>query len=285
VSGFLWHHVYYNGCSLDREDRVNPLRVTVIVVCAFLATGCDKSSPVAPGPAAPTVTELVVTGADAVLTGASTSYTATAKSSDGTTRTVMPTWTTSNASVATVDSTGRLDGRSHGSTDLTASYAGRDVSKSVQVVSNYAGEWQGRYVIRTCADSGDLTDHDGGWCQSQDRVGTVRSLTLLLSQTGSDLTEIDGTMFENRITGVVTADGRLNLAGTFLIWDFDHEMVMATVQIGPWDTNLSSPGVMIGHWLENLASLVGRIGSARTDKELVTMTRTATAPAAVSAPR
>ena len=43
-------------------------------------------------------------------------------------------------------------------------YQGRSVSRTVQVVNNYGGTWEGTYVVRACTDTGDLTDHDGGWC-------------------------------------------------------------------------------------------------------------------------
>ena len=180
-----------------------------------------------------------------------------------------------------MDSTGRLDGRAHGSTNLTASYEGRSVSKTVQVANNYGGTWNGSYVIRACADSGDLTDHDGGWCQSRVRVGTVWPIRLELAQTGSSLGEIRGTLglgdvgVGDYITGLVTADGRLNLTGTLHILDFYGEFVLGTVQIQTWDTNLSGPGVMTGRWSQNFSSMYFRIGNALTENELVTMTQTA----------
>ena len=89
-----------------------------------------------------------IAGPDAVLTGLSASYSVTATLSDGITGTVRPAWTSSNAEVASVDSGGRVEGRGHGSTNLTASYQGRSVSKTVQVVNNYGGTWEGSYVIR-----------------------------------------------------------------------------------------------------------------------------------------
>jgi hypothetical protein len=48
-----------------------------------------------------------------------------------------------------------------------------------------------------------------------------------LAQSGTNLTEITGTLgsFEEAITGVVTADGRLTLGGTFREWDWEHEIV------------------------------------------------------------
>jgi hypothetical protein len=195
----------------------------------------------------PNCYRLVITGVDTVLTGSVTSYTVTATLSDGTTRTVTPVWTSSDPGVGSVDSTGRLDGRAHGSTNLTASYLGRDTSKMVHVVNNYTGTWNGQYIISTCDDSGDLKDHDGGWCRGRVRVGTVWYIRLVLSQTASNLSEISGTLgladvnVGDKITGVVTADGRLSLTGTLHIHDFYGEFLLGTVQIQTWDTNLSGP--------------------------------------------
>ena len=181
---------------------MHPVRLALAIVSVVLTTGCDGKNPAGPSPpAAPPVTDLVITGVDAVLTGVSTTYTATATLSGGT-RAVTPAWTSSNTNVASVDSDGHLSGRAHGSTDLTASYAGRTASKTVQVVNNYGGTWEGRYVIRACTDSGDLTNRDGGWCRKgPGRVGTVESIRLLLSQTGTNLSEITGLEYWSGMRG------------------------------------------------------------------------------------
>ena len=257
--------------------KVNFVAVVLLIA---LAGGCQGKNPAAPSqPAGQTVTGLVINGVDAVLTGSVTSYTVTATSSDGTTRTVTPAWTSSDPGVGTVDSTGRLDGRAHGSTILTASYLGREATKTVQVVNNYAGTWNGQYVIRACADSGDLHFRDGGWCQSRVRVGTIWHIRLVLSQSGSNLSEIAGTLdlgdvgAGDNISGVVTADGRLSLTGSLDVLDYYGESLLGTVQIQTWDTNLGSPGVMTGRWSQNFSSIFNPVGNAFTENELVAVTR------------
>ena len=172
---------------------------------------------------------------------------------------------------------GGFTGRTHGSTTLTATYEGRSVSKTVQVVNNYAGTWEGRYVVKACTDSGDLTDHDGGWCLAgPGRVGTVYAITMTLVQSGKDLQEITRTFGHNRdtISGQVTADGRLVLAGTLPERDFDYaEVVIGTVEFSSWDTGLDAAGGMTGGWSEYSTSYTGRRGTSHTVNELVTMTR------------
>ena len=98
----------------------------------------EQSSHAQPHPH-PRWQRLIISGIDAVLTGVSTTYTVTATLSDGTTRAVSPTWTSSNTDVASVDSSGRLEGRAHGTTTLTATHDGISATKSVQVVNNYRG--------------------------------------------------------------------------------------------------------------------------------------------------
>ena len=188
-------------------------------------------------------------------------YSVTATLSDGTTGTVRPAWTSSNAEVASVDSGGRVEGRGHGSTNLTASYQGRSVSKTVQVVNDYGGTWEGSYVIRACTDTGDLTDHDGGWCLSgAGRVGRVQSITMTLVQSGNNLNEITRSFVgsPDTITGVVSADGRLNFAArTWTVTDFYyHDVILEIVQASPWDLNLDGAGGMTGRWSEDLTSFV-----------------------------
>jgi hypothetical protein len=264
------------------RGATHPVRLVLVTLVGLLATGCDGQNPSRPSPPAPpAVTGLAITGADAVLTGLSASYSVTATLGDGSTRTVTPAWSSSDPGVGSVDSAGRFEGRAHGSTNLTAVFDGRSASKTVQVVTNYAGTWQGQYLVRACTDTGDLTDHDGGFCSGGPRrVGTTHSIRLVLVQTGSELSEITGTLGvyegEGKIAGVVTPDGRLSLGGIVSLWDWYGEVILATVQIRAWDTKLGGSGVMTGSWSEDYLSLHFRIGTANTHNELVTMAQVST---------
>jgi hypothetical protein len=261
---------------------MRPVNFIAVVVLIALAAGCQGKNPAAPSQsAAQIVTGLVINGVDAVVTGSVNSYTLTATLSDGTTRAVTPTWTSSRTDVASVDSAGRLDGLSHGATTLTASYMGGTASKTVQVVNNYGGTWVGQYVIKACDQSGYF---ERAGCESSGRVGQVLPITLALSQTGSTKSEIRGTLVLNRfpylsgvldrieqnISGVVTEDGRLILGGSSTIQSWDDTY---TFQVGEWDTNVSGPGVMTGHWTQTLGVL-WYAGKAFQENELVTMTPT-----------
>jgi hypothetical protein len=126
-------------------EEMHTRKLGRVLMMAALVTACgDKPNPVGPHSApASAVASLVISGADYVLTGSTTAYTATATLSDGSMRTVTPSWSSSAVNVATVDNAGRLDGRAHGSTTLTAAHDGRSASKTVQVVNNYGGSWSG----------------------------------------------------------------------------------------------------------------------------------------------
>jgi len=258
-----------------------PSRLMFVLGLLALVTGCDRKPPTGPS-----TTSLAIAGADAVLTGLSAGYSATATASDGSTRTVTPTWTSGNPGVASVDGAGRLDGRAHGSTTLTATFEGRSVSKTVQVVNNYEGTWKGRYVIRACDDSGIFEDgiYGGAYsdvpsCQGLDAIGTVHSISLALSQFGSNYGEIRATLAGygapgDTITGIVTADGRLNLAGRLKVLDHYGDP-WGEWHLGEWDTNLDTSGQLTGRWAQNL-TIFGQQGNLYQQAELVTMTRMST---------
>ena len=258
------------------------LKLASVLMIAALATACgDEPNPVGPNPA---VASLVINGDDHVLTGSTAAYTATVTLSDGSTRTVTPLWSSSAVNVATVDNAGRLDGRAHGSTTLTAAHDGRSASKTVQVVNNYGGSWSGRYIIRACNDSGIFTDGIGGdvpWCQML--LGSARSFAVTLVQTGRNYGEIRATFSTDydwgsgTISGIVTADGRLNLEGTLEVLDWYGDPSW-DLQLSGWDTNLDGFSGMTGRWAQNY-TIPGKQerGSANEEVELVTMSRSATA--------
>lgn len=261
------------------------LKLAPVLMIAALVAACDDKS----NPARPTglVASLAINGVDYALTGSTTAYTATATLSDGSTRTVTASWSSSAADVATVDITGRLEGRTHGSTTLTAAFDGRSASKTVQVVNNYAGSWSGQYIITACNDSGIFTDglnNDVAWCQAN-RIGSVHSFAFTLSQTGTSYSEIRATFGSGYtpIIGIVTAGGRLKLEGTSTVLDWYGDP-WGDWQLSGWDTNLDRSGGMTGRWAENL-TMLGRSGHAYQEVEIGTMSRNATSAPSASASR
>ena len=262
---------------------------TVLTVSSMLvmtACGSDEGSVTTPTPtpSTPTVSSLTINGSDALRTGFFTDYTATAVLSNGASQPVTPTWSSSNAAVATVDANGRLNGISHGSVDLAAAYQGMNASKNVSVVSNFGGTWNGTYAVRACDQSGVFAS--ARWCQdTMGGVGSVLPVMLTLSQTGSDRTQVSGSLtlgtgIAGNISGNVTGDGRLNLGGSFTV---TSSGVTFQFVFGGWETRLISPGQMRGRWAQSQTA-TGIPGNAYQEVEIVTMTQTSTTAVPTSAP-
>jgi hypothetical protein len=242
---------------------------------AFLLIACGSgTNVVAPDNVSPSLRGVAIAGADAILTGVPSSYTVSGSFSNGTIGNVMATWRSSNPAVATVDPTGLLEGRSQGSVMVTASYQGREVSKSVQVVNNYGGRWEGQYRVLSCQDSGDLTDHDGGWCRTVSVPGRMYRITIEITHDPADLTSVSVRLFDE-LRGSIAGDGRLTVAGVNDVLDWEGDKVGTREIRG--DAGLSADGAVTGHFQENYNSILFRKGTARMENELLTMTRTSPA--------
>jgi hypothetical protein len=267
--------------KLTPEAHMRGFKFASVVSVAFLIAGCggDGTRLVTPDNVSPTLGGLTIAGADGILTGSPTSYTASATFSNGTVGNVTPDWRSSNSAIATVDASGHVEGRSQGTFSLTASYQGREVSKSVQVVNNYGGRWDGQYRVLSCQDDGDLSDHDGGWCRTVYVTGNVYRIVVDLAQDPADLTSVAVTLGDEAYRGTVGNAGALTWGGVADLFDWDHENVVGTREIH-WDTILSGNGVMSGSFRENYKSIGFRNGTARMEYEVLTMTRTAASAAA-----
>jgi hypothetical protein len=251
-----------------------------LVFPALLLIACGgDTSVVAPDNVSPALRGVAIAGADAILTGVPTPYTASGSFSNGTIGTLTATWRSSNPAVATVDPTGLVEGRSQGSAMVTASYLGRDVSKFVQVVNNYGGRWQGQYRVLSCQDSGDLTDHDGGWCRTAYPAGRVYRITIDITHDPGELTSVTARLWDESYRGSIGSDGRLNVAGVSDVLDWDRDVV-AIREIHA-EASLSPDGAVTGHFQESYNSILFRKGTARMEHELLTMTRTAPGGAAL----
>lgn len=260
--------------------RLIAAALAAATVAACGGGGSTPSSPTPPAsttPPAPTVSALRIDGLDAIRTGFFSDYTATATLSNGTTQTVTPTWTSSNSSIASVDSSGRLTGINHGSITLTATHQGAAASKNVAIVTNFGGTWSGRYVMRVCDQSGAFATIR--YCQNLGGVGSQGSMGLSLTQSGNDRTQITGAIsfgtLTGNVTGNVTGDGRLVLGSNFTV---TSQGVTFSFRIGGWETRISGTSNMTGRWADNLAA-IGVAGNAYTENEIVTLTRTTVADA------
>jgi len=106
-------------------------RTYVAILCgmALFAVGCSNST------SPTTVSSVTVTGT-APAVGATSQFTATATMGDGTTQNVtsQAAWTTSNASIATVSSTGVVTGVGAGSVSVAAVYQSVSGSDAIVLV-------------------------------------------------------------------------------------------------------------------------------------------------------
>jgi len=251
-----------------------------LVSPALLLIACGGDTRlVAPDSVSPALRGVAIAGADAILTGVPTPYTARGSFSNGTSGNVTATWRSSNPAVATVDPAGLVEGRSQGSAMVTASYMGRDVSKRVEVVNNYGGRWEGQYRVLSCQDSGDLTDHDGGWCRTGYTPGRVYRITLDIAHDPGDPASVTVSLWDASYRGSVASDGRLTVAGISDVLDWDRDVV-ATREIHA-EAGLSPDGAVTGRFQESYNSILFRKGTARMEHELLTMTRTVAAGAAM----
>jgi hypothetical protein len=249
------------------------LRLTIVAV-SVLAAACNGRNPAAPSGSA--ATNLVISGDAAVLTGSSSNYTATATLSNGSTRSVTPTWSSSKTDVADVDNAGRLNARAHGLTTLTATHDGISATKSVQVVNDYRGAWVGSFVVNGC-------DAPPGICLAYEVDFFHFPIQLEVLQTGNDLSEITAMFFlpsfyqlRANLNGRVSSDGHLNLAGSSEVRNRrGNENAWATFHVGAWDTTLSGPDMMVGRWAQRLSKFLPPSNEIM-ENELVTMTRTST---------
>jgi hypothetical protein len=233
--------------TMGREEAVRLLTAFAVgaVLVGTVACGESTSSraPTAPSSTAPSVTGLTIAGPDAVRTGFASGYTVSVSLSDGSSKlSASASCTSSDPSVASIEAPCRLTGNKHGSATLTVSSQGRTTSKTVNVVNNYGGSWEGDYQVATCDDAGILS----GWCAVYDMDGHLAdgggSFSLILTQSGSGQDQISGTISLRNIngneratvSGNVTNDGRLLLSGSNII--STDSGVRFQFIIGGWST-------------------------------------------------
>ena len=94
--------------------------------------------------------------------------------------TAVVTWTSSDSTVVTIDSSGNASAIARGAATITAmSDDGQSATLAIQVVPNYQGNWTGRATVTACTDIGGFTAN--GYCSQ--RIRTSQPLTMNLTQT------------------------------------------------------------------------------------------------------
>jgi hypothetical protein len=171
------------------------------------------------------------------------------------------TWTSSDPTLLTVDSTGNATGIASGQVTLTASAdTGQKASLAVQVVPVYGGTWAGNVTVIGCTDLVGFTA--AGYCSHT--LGSIQAFTMSLSQTNSNTGNVvSGTFTKgeggNTLSGSVSggnigsggdvgglagllggvADG-VNLSVTLTSW---NSFATPTGMTGSWGANVTSPQI------------------------------------------
>lgn len=236
--------------------------------------GGEGGTPAPPTLPTPTVTALAITSStDLLKINQAETFTVTATMSNGSTATATATWRSDNQAVATVDANGRVTGTGSGETAISAESNGvRATPRTIRVLPDYHGRWNGDWRVAGCAADGDWARTD--ICRDVP-VGSLLSFALALTQdrdatTGNvSLDDVAGP-----VQGPIRLDGQLNLAGAFTSTD---EGFVLDATLADWETTTTDNQRMTGRF--NLVFRAARLqGSVRFNGELRVVAKTAAAP-------
>lgn len=244
-----------------------------LVGLAVLACGCGAAgSGSSQTPTSPTVSvtprSLSLSRSSLeVLVGDSETVTAAVSYSDGSLRSVAPTWSSSNSSVVSVDQGGVIRGVSAGVTSVTASSSGLSSSLVVRSIPNYSGRWYGQYRIVSCSAP---FRWGNSYCTSfVGTGGTIFYLDLNLEMSG---TRVNGSWrrgsFQGSVSGTVSDNGALVLQGSE---SASRTGSVYSFQIRNWLTSIRGSS-MVGRW-DSIGSLSGETQTALQEYEMVSVSR------------
>jgi hypothetical protein len=160
-----------------------------------------------------------------------------AQYTDGSGKYVEAAWTSSNSQVIAIEG-GALVAKGRGTATVTASFEGKTASETFTVQPGIAGTWSGTYTVEDCAAGGGSIHElicfpmDAGRTPGAFAAGVVAPVTLVISQTGNDLT---ATAQFGDLRGVLTGRDRgqnfLSLTGTLTA-------AASTMSVVLWDTRV-----------------------------------------------
>lgn len=247
-------------------------RIVAVVAAGFFGIACgggngNPTAPSASTPAAPTVRSLSLSNSSlALVAGNSATVSATAIYSDGSSRLVTPTWSSSNSSIASVDQSGVVRGIGAGVVTITAAFSGASATLSARSIPNYSGRWSGQYRFVSCSAP---PRWGSSYCSGL--IGTLFNMELNLGQTSSELTgSIRMGSFVGNVTGSIAEDGTISLRGRYtatantgLVYIFD---------IRSWQTRSTNGTSMTGRW-DSIGSLSGETQTGFEEYEMISVVR------------
>jgi len=183
-----------------------------VVLFSLALSACRDRSPSAPsGPPASAVSGVSIGGGvETLRTRQTQALTATVTLSNGTTQAATsPSWSSSNATVASVSDVGVVTANNQGSATISVTAQGQTATLPVSVWQDYQGTWTGVYRIRVCTATGFLGP--GGWC-SPEGFSVGQSLPIRFTLTQQNGSSVSGSIELGEIVG--------SLAGT--VYDSRH---------------------------------------------------------------
>jgi len=215
------------------------------------------------------VQSITVTSANSmVYVGVTEQFTATANMSDGTIKAITTgTWSSTNQTVATVNTAGLASIVGSGTTNITMTYSGKSGSKSIRGLPNYQGTWTGNYRVDSCTSTGDWATFD--FCSYLPN-GTIAETNLILTQTQDS---VSGTFFLGTLsstgTGPVATDGQLTFLGKITEGTTSIDAVFILQS--------TTPGIITGS-LNQLWTDTTMSGNAQLYTTIISLTRTSPVP-------
>lgn len=224
----------------------------LLVSCTRGVMTDEQANPVAPTPAAPTVTKLTITplGGGSMMLGASAPIVSTGTSpntgagvgafaefSNGTGRYVAATWTSSNAGIVSVTNDA-ITAMGRGTAIVTASFGGQSDDEQFEVFGGIAGSWGGTYVVEQCSGSSGSVSEVLCTAPNTDRpagvthVGATLQIAMQLTVNGGD---VMGVVAFGNIRGTLT--GKDRGAGFFFL-EGTIQNESGTLTITHWDVRV-----------------------------------------------
>ncbi len=255
---------------------MNHLRLVVAALALSFAVACGgksttPSTPTAPTTPTPTLTGITVTGpgctgyCDATANSGTIQLTATARFSDGSTQSVTSSaqWTSANANVATVSSSGLVTLKNAGESDIVATYQGKMDGQTVRLKP--AGPkttfGQGQYLVGSDIAAGRyFADPPSSGCYWERQSGLGGTLAEIIS---NDFVGFNAAQLIVDILGTDRAFETDSDCGTW--YDTPRHGAQATVSLGTWLVGSQvTPGtyradVQAGCYWERLRNFTGEL--------------------------
>lgn len=239
--------------------RSSNRRLVVLCMLSLLVSsevaGCSSSTlPSAPGPTVQVVSMLLTPDRSSLKVGATIVFAASLLMSDGTMRSVNPTWSVDSAVAGIVDSAGKVTGLAPGSVVVRATFEGTAASRSLVVVPDFQGTWFGQFKRDTCVR---VSGPGSSPCRFLE--GAVLILQLDIAHSGAaDVSgkitfftsgptrEVPGPPAEaGAVSGQIAETGTLTISGSTSPVQEDQGSTL----LSEWATGLQTQAVMTGRFV------------------------------------